>query len=48
MQRSRCPECGATIGGDSHTLQAGNTRAEELEKELRNAGAGRSPWAWGN
>lgn len=31
MQESRCPECGATIGGMSHTLTAGNTVASEMD-----------------
>lgn len=29
MQRSRCPECGASIGGTSHQLTAGNTGADQ-------------------
>lgn len=48
MQTSRCPECGATVGGSGHALAAGNSRAVELEQELEREGAGRSPWAWGN
>jgi hypothetical protein len=31
MERSRCPECGATIGGDSHRLDNTNTRATDLQ-----------------
>ncbi|KAF8656766.1 hypothetical protein AX16_002444 [Volvariella volvacea WC 439] len=46
MQTSRCPECGATVGGSSHRLTQGNRRAEEFETLLRQAGAQRSPWAW--
>jgi len=31
MERARCPECGAPIGGESHRLVEGVTRAEEME-----------------
>lgn len=31
MQRSKCPECGQTIGGASHTLEHGNTLATEMD-----------------
>ena len=30
MEESRCPECGATIGGRNHVLAAGNTAAGVL------------------
>ena len=31
MQRSTCPECGAVIGGDRHTLVEGNELAPEMD-----------------
>lgn len=31
METSHCPECGATIGGRSHTLNSDNRRAPELD-----------------
>ncbi|KAI4599940.1 hypothetical protein KJ359_001676 [Pestalotiopsis sp. 9143b] len=31
MEQARCPECGAPIGGQSHQLIAGVTRASEME-----------------
>ncbi|KAI1315474.1 hypothetical protein EDD11_000755 [Mortierella claussenii] len=31
MQRSRCPECQAVVGGGSHTLEQGNTVDAEFE-----------------
>jgi hypothetical protein len=34
MERSNCPECGAMIGGAGHLLEAGNTRAERIEREF--------------
>lgn len=30
MERSRCPDCGAVIGGSSHRLDDTNDRAEDL------------------
>ena len=36
MQRSRCPECGVTIGGGDHTLAQGNARADGMMEEMRN------------
>ncbi|KAG5949969.1 hypothetical protein E4U53_005601 [Claviceps sorghi] len=41
MQRSRCPDCGACIGGQSHNLADGVTTAEtmeELGREMRDLG----------
>lgn len=35
METSRCPICGATIGGINHEAAAGVTRATELEGEFR-------------
>ncbi|KAH9907356.1 hypothetical protein F4778DRAFT_768940 [Xylariomycetidae sp. FL2044] len=32
MELARCPECGASIGGYSHALTQGNTRAENMER----------------
>lgn len=35
MQRGRCPECGAAIGGAGHQLDATNVRAEELLNRMQ-------------
>ncbi|KAF2450310.1 NFX1-type zinc finger-containing protein 1 [Karstenula rhodostoma CBS 690.94] len=32
MERARCPECGARIGGSNHTAEAGVTRAVNMEQ----------------
>lgn len=38
MQRSRCPECGAAIGGAGHNLTAGNAAADQQTmQQLREA-----------
>lgn len=34
MQTSRCPQCGATVGGTDHRAAAGVTRATDLEGEF--------------
>lgn len=47
MEQSRCPECGAVIGGTGHTLDVHNTSALEFERLSRDQGADRSPWRWG-
>ena len=31
MERGRCPECDAVIGGERHTLVEGNTLAREMD-----------------
>lgn len=31
MERARCPECGAPVGGERHEAVAGVTRAIEME-----------------
>ena len=31
VQESKCPECGSTIGGQSHALAAGNVHAGEMD-----------------
>ncbi|KAK2561506.1 NFX1-type zinc finger-containing protein 1 [Acropora cervicornis] len=31
MERSKCPECKAVIGGERHTLEEGNTLASEMD-----------------
>ncbi|KAJ4500147.1 hypothetical protein C8R41DRAFT_529014 [Lentinula lateritia] len=46
MEASVCPECGERIGGESHQIDASNTRAREFEEIAGNQGVGRSPWAW--
>ncbi|KAJ6020902.1 hypothetical protein N7540_006406 [Penicillium herquei] len=35
MQLSRCPECGAAVGGQNHLTTAGVTHAHDLEQTLR-------------
>ncbi|KAJ6587167.1 hypothetical protein DFH09DRAFT_248112 [Mycena vulgaris] len=45
-ERSRCPECGAPVGGENHTLDATNGRALEFESIAREAGTEASPWPW--
>ncbi|KAH8835068.1 hypothetical protein DL96DRAFT_1808988 [Flagelloscypha sp. PMI_526] len=47
MQVSRCPECGATIGGSNHSLHMSNTRALEFEQISRDQGGQNPHWAWG-
>ncbi|KAH9839366.1 P-loop containing nucleoside triphosphate hydrolase protein, partial [Rhodofomes roseus] len=43
-QHSRCPECGAGIGGSSHRVVGGNSRAVEMEQLARAQGAMDTPW----
>ena len=31
MERSRCNECGAVIGGENHRLEEGNELAPEMD-----------------
>jgi hypothetical protein len=31
MEESKCPECGAAIGGGGHRLNESNTRDKELQ-----------------
>ena len=31
MERARCPECGAPVGGQSHRAVEGVTRAMDME-----------------
>jgi hypothetical protein len=35
MEQSRCPECGAPVGGQAHRQVAGVRRADDLEEGLR-------------
>ena len=37
MQEATCAECGERIGGTSHTLRAGNQRADDLLQRMREA-----------
>jgi len=46
MELSRCNECGAQIGGNSHRLLGTNTRATEFEEIARDQGVAQSPWDW--
>ena len=34
METSRCPQCGAPVGGQSHQAVDGVTRAADLEEEF--------------
>jgi Fe2+ or Zn2+ uptake regulation protein len=52
MERSRCPECGSPIGGQSHRLDSTNTRAAQYDELARQANPHimGTPWAnphWG-
>ena len=31
MEKSRCPECGGTVGGGQHRLTEGNSVATEMD-----------------
>ncbi|KZT72216.1 P-loop containing nucleoside triphosphate hydrolase protein [Daedalea quercina L-15889] len=44
MEQSVCPECGASIGGHSHRVLDGNSRALDLEGLARAQGAWDTPW----
>ncbi|KAH7409766.1 hypothetical protein DE146DRAFT_774768 [Phaeosphaeria sp. MPI-PUGE-AT-0046c] len=35
MELARCPECGSSVGGQSHRPTEGVTRAEDIEERLR-------------
>jgi len=47
MERSRCPECGSPIGGQSHHLDSTNTRAAQYDELARQANPHimGTPWA---
>ncbi|KAG2106489.1 hypothetical protein BD769DRAFT_1654653 [Suillus cothurnatus] len=47
MERSRCPECGSPIGGQSHRLDSTNTRAAQYDELARQANPHimGTPWA---
>lgn len=47
MQASRCPECGAAIGGSSHQATAGNTHATEFVNLARQGGFRDAGYTWG-
>lgn len=36
MQQAQCPQCGAPIGGQHHQAAEGVTRADDLERGMRN------------
>ncbi|PFH53777.1 hypothetical protein AMATHDRAFT_73192 [Amanita thiersii Skay4041] len=44
MEVSRCPECGQSIGGQNHRLDASNSRAVEFENLASQAGSTDNPW----
>ncbi|KAJ9115424.1 hypothetical protein QFC22_005181 [Naganishia vaughanmartiniae] len=44
MQRSKCPECGAAIGGANHALESGNRQDETMEGLAERVGMAPSPW----
>ena len=35
MATSRCPQCGAAVGGAHHALVEGNTRADDIERRFQ-------------
>lgn len=41
MERTRCPQCGEPVGGQNHAPARGVTRADALERELRDMNLGR-------
>ena len=41
MEEANCPECGARIGGQRHTLRADNQLASEMD------GAQHAAWPYG-
>ncbi|KAB5591848.1 NFX1-type zinc finger protein [Ceratobasidium theobromae] len=47
MQESRCPECGARIGGSHHRSLEGNTHATDFVNLARAGGVAESHWRWG-
>jgi hypothetical protein len=47
MVVSRCPECGATIGGQNHVLNASNRQDTQMEALAAAEGLGPSPFRWG-
>ncbi|KAI0043384.1 hypothetical protein FA95DRAFT_405685 [Auriscalpium vulgare] len=46
MEASRCPECGAPIGGTHHNINSSNTRAMEFEELAGRQGSATAPWPW--
>lgn len=44
MERSVCPECGASIGGSSHHVVNDNSRALEMEQLAMAQGAAATLW----
>ncbi|KAG9009435.1 hypothetical protein FRB93_005371 [Tulasnella sp. JGI-2019a] len=47
MEQSRCPECGATIGGGGHQLNSSNTVATDFEALAQQQGLPANPWGFG-
>jgi len=48
MERSRCPECGAEIGGENHHLIETNRVANEFDELARRANPNVNPGYWLN
>jgi hypothetical protein len=44
MVRSRCPDCGETIGGSNHQEEQTNTVAADYVAIAQGQGASRSMW----
>ncbi len=46
MERARCPECKAPIGGMSHNIDSSNTRNKELEAIAKRQGVSTGFHSW--
>ena len=46
MERSQCPECGASIGGQNHRLDSTNRPAREFEELVRRENPNAGPAYW--
>ena len=46
MERARCPECKAPIGGSSHQIDSSNTRNKELEAIAKRQGVATGFYSW--
>jgi DNA-directed RNA polymerase subunit N (RpoN/RPB10) len=40
MEHARCPECGASVGGEHHQAEAGVQRADDIERQFGQLGLG--------
>ena len=48
MERSRCPECGASIGGANHRLDSTNRVASEFDDLARRVNPNMNRGYWAN